>query len=111
MVQRIADHTGLAVTVSHLRPGTSKWNKIEHRMFCHITMNWRGQALVSYETIVQLIGNTRAAMGHLVRCELDEAEYQKGRKTLDAELNTIEVERHTFRGEWNYTMFPSGSRP
>jgi len=106
MVQRVADETGLAVSVAHLPPGTSKWNKIEHRMFSHITLNWRGRPLVSYEAIVQLIANTRTTKGLTIRCELDEGSYQKGRKVTEIELDSIHIERHSFHGEWNYTVYP-----
>jgi len=107
MLMRIADKTGLAITVSHLPPGTSKWNKIEHRMFSHITLNWRGRPLVSYEAIVQLIGKTQTNKGLTICCELDEAEYLTGRKVDQTELDAINVERHSFHGEWNYTVYPS----
>ena len=111
MLKRIADRTGLAITVAHLPPGTSKWNKIEHRMFSHITLNWRGRPLVSYETIVQLIGNTRTTKGLTIRCEIDEAEYLKGRKVHKTELDDIYIERDSFHGEWNYTVYPSEEVP
>lgn len=107
MLQRLADETGLAITVAHLPPGTSKWNKIEHRMFSHITMNWRGRPLVSYETIVQLIGGTRTRKGLEIRCELDNGEYVVGRKVRSRDLDAVNIERSDFHGEWNYTVFPS----
>ncbi|MCP4810203.1 MAG: ISAzo13 family transposase [Proteobacteria bacterium] len=111
MVQRVANETGLAVSVAHLPPGTSKWNKIEYRMFSHITMNWRGRPLISYEAIVQLIGNTRTTKGLTIRCELDEATYKKGQKVDDSQLNAINIERHSFHGEWNYTIYPQLNTP
>ena len=107
MLQELANETGISFTVAHLPPGTSKWNKIEHRMFSFITMNWRGRPLVSYETIVQLIGNTRTTKGLEIRCEIDEREYVKGRRVSDAELGSINIERDSFHGEWNYTIYPN----
>ncbi len=107
MLQRLANETGLAITVAHFPPGTSKWNKIEHRMFSMISMNWRGRALDSYETIVELIGSTRSTSGLTIRCELDEGTYKKGRKVTDAELDSVLIERWDFHGEWNYTVYPT----
>jgi hypothetical protein len=109
MLQRLADRTGLAITVVHFPPGTSKWNKIEHRMFSMITMNWRGRPLVSYETVVQLIGNTRSTKGLSIRCELDSADYATGRRVSDDELDTVRIERNEFHGEWNYTVYPQAA--
>jgi len=106
MLQRLANETGLAITVAHFPPGTSKWNKIEHRMFSMITMNWRGRPLASYETVVQLIGGTKTTTGLTIRCELDEGEYEVGRRVLDRELDDVQIERWEFHGEWNYTIFP-----
>lgn len=106
MLQELADKTGLSFTVAHLPPGTSKWNKIEHRMFSFISMNWRGRPLVSYEAIVQLIGSTTTTKGLEIRCEIDEAEYAKGRKVSDNELDAICIERDSFHGEWNYSIYP-----
>ena len=106
-LQGLADRTGLTITVAHLPPGTSKWNKIEHRLFSFISMNWRGRPLVSYETIVQLIASTRTNKGLTVRCELDEGVYVKGRKVTDAELDVVNIERDAFHGEWNYTIYPT----
>jgi hypothetical protein len=106
-LQRLADETGLGITVAHLPPGTSKWNKIEHRMFSHISMNWRGRPLVSYEAIVQLIGNTTSRRGLTIRCELDQGEYKLGRKVSDEELEAVNIERYEFHGEWNYTIWPN----
>jgi len=108
-LQRVADQTGLAITVMHFPPGTSKWNKIEHRMFSMISMNWRGRPLVSYETIVQLIGSTRSKKGLTIRCELDEGTYEKGIRVTDEELGAVLIERWDFHGEWNYTVFPRGA--
>jgi hypothetical protein len=106
-LQHLADETGLALTVCHLPPGTSKWNKIEHRLFAFIAMNWRGKPLVDYLTIVQLIAATTTEAGLKVRSALDEREYEKGRKVTDAEMATINLVRHDFHGEWNYTIMPS----
>ena len=106
MLQQLADRTGLTFTVAHLPPGTSKWNKIEHRMFSFISMNWRGRPLVSYETIVELIGSTRTTKGLKIRCELDEGTYEKGRAVSDRELDAVNIERDRFHGEWNYTIYP-----
>jgi hypothetical protein len=105
-LQRFANESGLTIQVAHLPPGTSKWNKIEHRMFSHISMNWRGRPLVSYETIVNLIGSTKTKKGLQIRCELDEGEYRKGRKVSDEELEAVNIERDTFHGEWNYLILP-----
>ena len=105
MLQRLADETGLAISVMHFPPGTSKWNKIEHRMFSLISMNWRGRPLVSYEAIVQLIGNTTSTKGLTIRCELDEGTYETGRRVGDLELDAVRLERWEFHGEWNYTVF------
>jgi len=106
MLQQFADRTGLSFTVAHLPPGTSKWNKIEHRMFSFISMNWRGRPLVSYETIVQLIGSTRTTKGLEVRCEIDEGTYVTGMKVSDDTLDALHLERDEFHGEWNYTIYP-----
>jgi hypothetical protein len=105
-LQELADRTGLAITVAHFPPGTSKWNKIEHRMFSLISMNWRGRPLESYETVVQLIGSTRSTKGLTIRCELDEGTYEIGRKVSDKDLDAIRIERWEFHGEWNYTIYP-----
>ena len=105
-LQRLANETGLAISVLHFPPGTSKWNKIEHRMFSFITMNWRGRPLVSYETIVELIGATTSKKGLSIRCELDQATYERGRAVGDEELDAVRLERWDVRGQWNYTVFP-----
>jgi hypothetical protein len=109
-LQRLADELGIAITVCHLPPGTSKWNKIEHRLFSFITLNWRGRPLVDYQTIVQLIGATTTTKGLQVRCALDESEYEKGRKVTDAEMAALNLCRHEFHGDWNYTLSPSHDR-
>jgi hypothetical protein len=105
-LQRLANETGLGISVCHLPPGTSKWNKIEHRLFCHITRNWRGRPLVSLEAVVNLIANARTDKGLVVNAALDEAAYAKGITVSDAELAAVQLERDAFHGEWNYTTFP-----
>jgi hypothetical protein len=106
-LQRLADETGLKISVSHLPPGTSKWNKIEHRMFCHITKNWRGRPLESYEAVVSLIGATSTRQGLRVKAKLDPASYETGVKISDKELEEVRIEKSSFHGEWNYTILPS----
>jgi hypothetical protein len=105
-LQKLADELGIPITVCHLPPGTSKWNKIEHRLFSFITQNWRGKPLVSYQTIVQLIAATTTTAGLKVRCELDQNTYPAGIKVSDKEINAINLDRHDFHGEWNYTISP-----
>ena len=107
-LQKLADELGLAITVCHLPPGTSKWNKIEHRLFSFITQNWRGKPLVSHQVIVQLIAATTTKTGLKVRCEIDPNSYPAGIKVADAELANINLQRHDFHGEWNYTISPRG---
>jgi transposase len=106
-LQRFADATGLEVTVCHLPPGTSKWNKIEHRLFSYITMNWRGRPLISHEVILQLISATTTRTGLQVRAELDRGEYPTQVKVSDAELDAVHLTPHQFHGEWNYTIAPA----
>jgi hypothetical protein len=106
-LQRLADELGLRVSVCHLPPGTSKWNKIEHRMFCHITKNWRGRPLTSRAVVVNLIGNTRTAAGLEIHAELDEKEYPTGVKVTDEEMAGVRIKRNAFHGEWNYTIEPN----
>lgn len=105
-LQNLANGLGLPITVCHLPPGTSKWNKIEHRLFSFITLNWRGKPLRSFKTIVQLIAATTTTAGLAVRAELDENKYPKGVKITDAELTAIKLTRHPFHGDWNYTIAP-----
>lgn len=105
-LQRFADDTGLAVSVCHLPPGTSKWNKIEHRLFAYISQNWRGRPLVSFEVIVNLIADTTTATGLEIQAELDTNAYPKGRKVSDEELASVQLVRDAFHGEWNYTIQP-----
>ncbi len=106
-LQRLASQLQIPIKVCHLPPGTSKWNKIEHRMFSHISLNWRGKPLVDYQTIVELIGATKTGKGLTVRCELDSAEYQRQRVVTDAEMRAIRITRDEFHGEWNYTIHPN----
>ncbi len=106
-LQRFADTTGLAVTVCHLPPGTSKWNKIEHRLFAHISMNWRGRPLVSHEVVVRLIGSTTTRTGLRVQAERDAGTYPTKVQVPDAALAAINLEPHAFHGEWNYTITPA----
>lgn len=102
----LAQQTGLEITVCHLPPGTSKWNKIEHRLFSHISMNWRGRPLTSHQVVVDLIGSTRTRTGLKVRAELDTGAYETGVKVSDVELAAVSIEEHEFHGEWNYTAKP-----
>ena len=105
-LQKLADDTGLAITVCHFPPGTSKWNKIEHRLFSFISSNWRGEPLRDYETIVQLIARTTTAKGLKVTCRLDRRNYPIGRKVTDEEMKRVNLERSAFHGDWNYTIRP-----
>jgi hypothetical protein len=104
---RLAGETGLQVTVCHLPPGTSKWNRIEHRLFSAISMNWRGRPLTSHEVLVELIGATTTRTGLRVRAEFDRGCYPLGVKVRDEELAAVPLERHKFHGEWNYTLYPA----
>ncbi|MGH3502259.1 MAG: ISAzo13 family transposase [Nocardioidaceae bacterium] len=101
-----AAETGLTITCCHLPPGTSKWNKIEHRLWSHISMNWRGRPLQSHETVVELIAATTTRTGLAVRAELDDADYPAGTKVSDAQIADLPLDRHTFHGDWNYTLRP-----
>jgi hypothetical protein len=105
-LQNLADETGLRIAVCHFPPGTSKWNKIEHRMFCHITENWRGRPLVNHAVVVSLIGSTRTRTGLKVRAELDTNGYKQGIKVSDKELESVQLKRDSFHGDWNYTIEP-----
>jgi hypothetical protein len=106
-LQKLADQLKLPITVCHLPPGTSKWNKIEHRLFSFITINWRGKPLRSYRTIVQLIAATTTDAGLKVRAELDQGKYPKGVKVSDAQLAAVNIAPHAFHGDWNYTISPT----
>ena len=105
-LQRLADDLRLTIHVSHFPPGTSKWNKIEHRLFCHLTENWRGRALVTFETLVELIGNTTTATGLRVQAKLDKRRYKTGVTITAAEMRALTIDPHAFHGDWNYTVRP-----
>ncbi len=105
-LQRLADEVGLKISVCHFPPGTSKWNKIEHRLFCHITQNWRGRPLVSHGVVVSLIGSTTTRTGLRVEADLDTNRYETGIKVTDAELGGVRLKRDKFHGEWNYKVTP-----
>jgi hypothetical protein len=106
-IQRFATETGLRTTIVHYPPGTSKWNKIEHRLFCHITQNWRGRPLESLETVVSLIGSTRTRTGLRVRAQLDRNTYETGVVIPEAEMDALRLTTHEFHGDWNYTISPA----
>ena len=109
-LQRFADRTGLTLTVCHYPPGTSKWNRIEHRLFSYIAMNWRGQPLVSLAAVVNLIGTTTTATGLRVRSEIDKRSYPKGVVVTDEQMEHVKLSPHTFHGDWNYTIRPTKAR-
>ena len=108
-LQRLADDLRLPIHVSHFPPGTSKWNKIEHRLFCHITENWRGRPLRTFETVVDLIGHTRTAAGLRVKAKLDQRRYPTGRVVTRAEMRDLALHPHVFHGDWNYELRPRTS--
>jgi len=110
-LQKLADELQLAIQVCHFPPGTSKWNKIEHRMFCHITNNWRGRPLLSRQVVVNLIGSTTSQAGLRIRAALDENTYAAGIKVSDEDLAELAIERDEFHGEWNYRLRPRLSTP
>ena len=105
-LQKFADEANLRIQVSHFPPGTSKWNKIEHRLFCHITQNWRGRPLRTIETIVDLIGNTRTKTGLRVKAALDTNTYDTGVSVTNEQMDALSLQRHDFKGEWNYQLHP-----
>ncbi|MFA4932729.1 MAG: ISAzo13 family transposase, partial [Caldisericia bacterium] len=105
-LQGLADEIGMPIRVCHYPPGTSKWNKIEHRLFSFITMNWRGEPLISHEVMLNLIANTKTKTGLSVKAELDSSQYPKGIKVPDAEFTTINMVRDDFHGDWNYSISP-----
>jgi hypothetical protein len=105
-LQTLADELGLSISVHHLPPGTSKWNKIEHRLFSFISQNWRAKPLISYQVIVELISNTTTNTGLSVRCELDTNAYPKGLTVSDHQMAALNIVRHEFHGDWNYTIRP-----
>jgi len=109
-LQRFANRTGLAITVCHFPPGTSKWNRIEHRLFSHVAMNWRGKPLVNLATIVSLIGSTHSTSGLRVRSEIDRGHYPGGVTVTDAQMARVRLDRHRFHGDWNYTIHPTTVR-
>ena len=106
-LQELADATGLVLNVCHFPPGTSKWNKIEHRLFRHVTQNWRGRPLVSHDLIVKLIGSTTTTTGLKVKAALDTDRYESGIKVSDEELSGVKITRAEFHGEWNYSIRPN----
>ncbi len=110
-LQELADETGLSIPVCHYPPGTSKWNKIEHRLFSHISQNWRGKPLTSRMAIVELIAATTTETGLKVRCELDERAYTKGVKVSDAQMAGLNITPAEFHPEWNYTIAPRCPKP
>ena len=105
-LQELADELGMRIVVSHFPPGTSKWNKIEHRLFCHITQNWRGKPLRTWETVVQLIGHTRTAAGLRVKAKLDSRKYPTGVEITKDQMKRLNLVKHEFRGDWNYELRP-----
>jgi hypothetical protein len=106
-LQELADATGLTLHVSHFPPGTSKWNKIEHRLFCHVTQNWRGRPLVSHDLIVKLTASTTTKTGLKVKAALDQTVYESGIKVTDQELEAVKIRGDDFHGEWNYSISPT----
>ena len=109
-LQKLSDKTGLSVSVCHFPPGTSKWNKVEHRLFSFISSNWRGEPLLDYKTIVNLIAKTTTAKGLKVRCRLDRRKYPIGRKVSNEEFKQVNLKKNSFHGEWNYTIHPNKSK-
>ena len=105
-LQSWADQEGLSIMVCHFPPGTSKWNKIEHSMFCHISRNWRGKPLISHEVIIKLIGSTTTKEGLKLGVSLDQNKYEKGIRVADEEMDSLSIKRVNFHGEWNYLITP-----
>ena len=105
-LQKLADQTGMIIEVCHYPPGTSKWNKIEHRLFCHITRNWRGIPLETHEVVVNLVSSTRTKKGLEVHCRIDEKNYPKGRKITNVQMSELSIKRNSFHGDWNYEIRP-----
>jgi hypothetical protein len=105
-LQELADRIDLTLTVSHFPPGTSKWNKVEHRLFSFITNNWRGKPLVSHQVIVNLIANTTTTKGLIVKAALDDTTYETGMKVSDEQMAALKIAPAKFHGEWNYTITP-----
>jgi hypothetical protein len=106
-LQGLANKTGLILQVCHFPPGTSKWNKIEHKMFSYITQNWRGRPLISHEVVINLIANTSTRSGLKIRAELDTGHYETGKKVSDEELEKIKIKHAIFHGDWNYVISPN----
>jgi hypothetical protein len=106
-LQELADQLEFPIHVCHFPPGTSKWNKIEHRMFCHITQNWRGRPLVSHDVIINLIASTSTEKGLKIKAELDRGTYPTGIKVTDQELAAVNIKPAAFHGDWNYCIFPN----
>jgi hypothetical protein len=106
-LQKLSNETGLEIEVCHFPPGTSKWNKIEHRLFCHITRNWQGQPLETFEIVVNLIGSTTTTTGLKVHADLDPGKYEKGKEVTDEELAQVNIRPSRFHGEWNYVIRPN----
>jgi hypothetical protein len=109
-IARLAATTGLTITIAHYPPGTSKWNKIEHRLFSAITLNWRGRPLTTYRTVINLISNTTTSTGLVVRCELDPTLYPTNIKLTEQQKKDIPITRHTFHPDWNYTIIPKPTK-
>ena len=105
-LQKLSNRLNLKITVSHYPPGTGKWNKIEHRLFSYITKNWRGRPLIDYRTVVELIASTTTNTGLIVKVRLDKKQYKNGKKVPDSEIQKLNIRRHKFHGEWNYTISP-----
>ena len=103
---KFSDQTGVRITVCHFPPGTSKWNKIEHRMFCHITQNWRGRPLLTHDVVVNLIGNTTTKAGLIIKAKLDRRAYPTGVEVTDAEFEDLNIRPASFHGDWNYVISP-----
>ena len=106
-LQQLADELKMEITVCHFPPGTSKWNKIEHSLFCFISMNWRGIPLQDYKTVVQLIGAVKTNEGLKVKARLDLNEYEKGKVVTTEEMESLNIRKHKFHPEWNYTFKPN----
>ena len=106
-LQKFSNETGLSIRICHFPPGTSKWNKIEHKMFCHISKNWRGRPLTSREVVVNLISNTTTTKGLKISARLDENQYEPGKKISDEMINELKLKNAKFHGEWNYKISPN----
>jgi hypothetical protein len=110
-LQKFANRTGLSITVCHFPPGTSKWNKIEHRLFSHVAMNWRARPLVSLAAIVSLIGSTTTSSGLRIRSEIDHGSYPLGVTITNEQMANVRLKPHRFHGDWNYTIQPRRPTP